>query len=181
MNARSRFSVAAAWLYPSTIRRGSGTRAAASGSSLFTMCPRNERISSPSTSSNTSDRGFANCPAIRPTFTTGSVAPYVSTADIWSMIFSFSRIRIVESSLNDSTQSPTWSRNARRSIAFASCSRSARASPANTSGGLAFSRSTTAHVSTASGHSGCCSARRSRHESGLQVADVTAISSIVPV
>ena len=37
---------------------------------------------------------------------TGSVAPYVRTADICSMIFSFSRIRIVESSLNDSTQSP---------------------------------------------------------------------------
>ena len=31
------------------------------------------------------------------------------------MIFSFSRIRIVESSLNDSTQSPAWSRNARPS------------------------------------------------------------------
>ena len=37
-----------------------------------------------------------NWPAIRPTLTTGSVAPYVSTADICSMIFSFSRMRIVE-------------------------------------------------------------------------------------
>ena len=60
----------------------------------------------PLTTSNSSERGFVNWPAIRPTFTTGNVAPYVSTADICSMIFNFSRIRIVESSLNDSTQSP---------------------------------------------------------------------------
>ncbi len=119
-----------------------------------------------------------NWPAIRPTFTTGSVAPYVSTADICSMIFSFSRMRIVESSLNDSTQSPAWSRNARRSIARARFSRSARASPAKTSGGLPFRRSTTAAAAAGSGQSGCWSARRSRHEEGDQVEGVTVIFQV---
>ncbi len=84
------------------------------------------------------------------------------------MIFSFSRIRRVESSLNDSTQSPAWSRKARPSETRARSSRRCRASPAKTSGGLAFSRSTAA-AAAASGHSGCCSAGRSRQESGDQV------------
>ena len=47
--------------------------------------------------------------------------------------------------------------------------------------GDAFSRATDAAAAAGSGHAGCWSARRSRHESGLQVADVTAISTIVPV
>ena len=153
-------------------------RAAASGSSLFTMWPRKLGISMPSTVSKASERGFVNWPAIRASFTTGRVAPYVSTADIWSMIFSFSRIRWVEISLNDSTQSPAWSRNARRSIAFASPSCSARASPAKTSGGLERSRSTAAAATAASGHSGCCSARRSRQEDGDHIEGVTVIDPV---
>ena len=52
-----------------------------------------ERCSStPSTTSVGDVRGFANCPAILPTLTTGSVAAYVRTADICSSTFRRSRI-----------------------------------------------------------------------------------------
>ena len=125
-----------------------------------------------------SERGFVNWPAIRPTFTTGSVAPYVSTADICSMIFSFSRMRIVESSLNDSTQSPACSRKARPSITRASRSRSSRASPAKTSGGLAFRRSSDGAGLDGVRPLGLLERRCSRQESGDQVRDVTAISPV---
>src|SRR6476646_9400594 len=90
------------------------------------------------------------------------------------MIFSFSRIRIVESSLKDSTQSPAWRRKARPSITFARLSRRLRASPAKTSGGLPFRRSSAAPAAAASGHSGCWSAVKSRQEEGDQVEEVTA-------
>ncbi len=160
------------------MRLGSGTRASADGWSPFTMWPRKLGMSVSPTRSVASERGFVNWPAIRPTLTTGSVAPYVSTADICSMIFSFSRMRMVEISLNDSTQSPAWSRKARPSITLASESRSARASPAKTSGGLAFRRSTAATATAGSGHSGCWSARSSRQEAGDHVEGVTAISSV---
>jgi hypothetical protein len=98
--------------------------------------PRNDGSSTPSTVSVGAERGFANWPAIRPTLTTGSVAPYVSTADIWS-----------------STLSARGSRSPRRaerlgavagleqerapSTASPSARWSARASPAKTSGGSA--------------------------------------------
>ena len=61
------------------------------------------------------------------------------------MIFSFSRIRIVESSLNDSTQSPGLEQE-RAALDHLREARPAasRASPAKTSGGLPFSRSTAA-------------------------------------
>ena len=52
-------------------------------------------------------------------------------------------------------------------------SRRWRASPAKTSGGLAFSRSSAAAAAAASGHSGCWSAGRSRQEEGDQAEDVT--------
>ena len=50
-------------------------RASAVRASSWTMWPRKLGISSSPTRSNGSERGFVNCPAIRPTFTTGSVAP----------------------------------------------------------------------------------------------------------
>src|SRR5258708_21308876 len=98
------------------------------------------------------------------------------------MIFSFSRILIVESSLNDSTQSPACSRNARPSITFARLSRRFRASPAKTSGGLPFRRSSAAPAAAASGHSGCWSAVKSRQDEGDQVDEVivTATSVVTP-
>ena len=75
VNARTRLSVAVAWLYACTIRSGSGMRASAVGASSCTMWPRKEGISAPPTVSVGDVRAFASCPAIRPTFTTGSVAP----------------------------------------------------------------------------------------------------------
>jgi hypothetical protein len=122
------------------------------------MWPRNEASSSSPTRSVGDVRGFTNWPAIRPTFTTGSVAPNVSTAAIWSMIFSFSRIAIAEKTSKDSTQSPAWRRKARPAATSASASRSARASPANTSGGIAASRARTASTRSGFGQSGCCNA-----------------------
>ena len=143
------------------------------------MCPRKTGRSTSPTRSVGDERGFTNWPAIRPTFTTGSVAPYVSTADICSMIFSFSRMRTVESSLNDSAQSPAWSTKAFPATTPASASRSLRASPAKTSGGEAFSRSSARSACAASGHSGCCSAVSSRHEDGdHEDEDVTATRSV---
>ena len=79
------------------------------------MWPRNVGISIPSTVSVAEERGLTNWPAIRPTLTTGSIDPKVSTAAICSMIFSFSRMLMAEKSLKDSAQSPAWSRNARPS------------------------------------------------------------------
>ena len=141
------------------------------------MWPRNDGISSSSTRSVGEVRGFTNWPAMRPTLTTGSVAPYVSTAAICSMIFSFSRIVIAENSWNDSTQSPACRRNARPSATPASASRSARASPAKTSGGIAASRLRTVSTRSPLGHSGCCAAVNARHEDGDHVEPVTVIDS----
>ena len=66
-------------------------RASTVGSSLWTMWPRKVGSTRPPTVSVGSERGFTNWPAIRPSFTTGRLAAYVSTADICRMIFSFSR------------------------------------------------------------------------------------------
>ena len=120
-----------------------------------------------------------NWPAIRPTLTTGSVAPYVRTADICRSTFSRSRIAIAETLRNDSAQSPAWSRNARPSTASPSERRSARASPAKTSGGSCPSRSRTASTAAGSGHSGCCSAGSERHEDGVQGSVMAMRSSVV--
>ena len=57
------------------MRAGSGTRAAGSAMSSLTMWPRNEGSSTPSTTSVGLERGLANCPAARASFTTGSAAP----------------------------------------------------------------------------------------------------------
>ena len=112
---------------------------------------------------------------MRPTRTTGSIAPYASTADICRSTFSRSRIAGAETSRNDSTQSPAWSRNARPSQTSPSDARSARASPANTSGGSVPSRSRTAASAASSGHSGRWAAGSSRHEDGVHVDSVVAI------
>ena len=139
------------------------------------MCPRKEGISTPSTSSVAEVRAFASWPAKRPTLTTGSVAPYVSTAAICSMIFSFSRMCTADRSLNDSAHSPAWSRNARPSAASASEAFSWRASPAKTSGGTIASRARAASARSSLGHSGWWRAGKVRHEEGVQAGLVTAI------
>ncbi len=137
------------------------------------MWPRNDGSSTPSTTSVGALRGFANCPAIRPTRTTGSVAAYVRTADICSSTLSRSRIAGAETSSNDSTQSPAWSRNARPSQTSPSAARSARASPAKTSGGSPRRRSRAAASAASSGHAGCCAAGSSRQDDGVQVGSVS--------
>ena len=112
---------------------------------------------------------------MRPILTTGKVAPYVSTADIWSMIFSFSRMRIADSSLNDSTQSPACTQEG----ATFEHARKAVPELARLAGEderrVPLSRSSAAAAAVASGHSGCWSAGRSRQDSGDQVGDVTAM------
>lgn len=74
MKARNRLSVAADWLYAEIIRFGSGRRAAAENAASLTMWPRNDGSSTPSIVSVAEERGLANCPAMRATFTTGTPA-----------------------------------------------------------------------------------------------------------
>ena len=57
------------------MRLGSAVLASVVGASSLTMWPRNDGISIPPTSSVGSERGLANCPAIRPTLTTGTPEP----------------------------------------------------------------------------------------------------------
>ena len=81
------------------------------------------------------ERGLANWPAIRPTFTTGTPSEYVRTTAIWRMTRSFSRMLTAEKSSKLSAQSPAWSRKAFPAATRPSEACRARASPANTSGG----------------------------------------------
>ena len=81
------------------------------------------------------DRGLANCPAMRPIFTTGSEAPKVSTTAICNSTRNVSRMVLAVNSEKLSAQSPPCSTNALPSAASARCAFSRRASPANTSGG----------------------------------------------
>ena len=71
VNARSRFSVDADWWYACTSRSADGTLAASVGVESLTMWPRKVGRSKSPTRSNAAVRGLANCPAMRPTFTTG--------------------------------------------------------------------------------------------------------------
>src|SRR5881275_715422 len=92
------------------------------------------------------------------------------------MILSFSRMVTAEKSLNDSAQSPAWSRNALPAATSASESRNWRASPANTSGGSDFSVPSTASASAGSGQSGWKRAGCARQPAGDQVSEVAAIA-----
>ena len=80
-------------------------------------------------------RGLANCPAMRPIFTTGTLAPKVSTTAICNSTRKVSRMMLAVKSLKLSAQSPPCSTKARPSATCASAAFSRRASPANTSGG----------------------------------------------
>ena len=70
------------------------------------MWPKNDGSSISPTRSVGRDLGFANWPAIRPTFTSGSPDPKIITTDICRKIFSFSRIETALKSRNDSAHSP---------------------------------------------------------------------------
>ena len=84
-------------------------------------------VSGPSTGaparSESAERGFANCPAMRPTFTTGIPAAKFSTTAICSSTRKVSRIVLVLNSAKLSAQSPPWSRKASPRDAFASSAR----------------------------------------------------------
>ena len=112
MNARSRFRVDADWWYASIRRCGSGTRAAAVKAMSLTMWPRKLGSPTPSTVSIAEERGLANWPAMRPTFTAGTPVEYVSTTAIWRITLRRSRMESAENASKDSAQSPPWSRNA---------------------------------------------------------------------
>ena len=113
------------------------------------------------------ERGLANCPAMRPTFTTGTPIEYVNTTAICRMMRSFSRMLSAENSSKLSAQSPAWSRKALPAATSASEARSERASPANTSGGNPASVFRALCSWSLSGHSGCCLAGRSCHDDGV--------------
>src|SRR5580698_4104845 len=59
-----------------------------------------------------SERGLANCPAMRPTFTTGLPPAKVSTTAICRIRRKVSRMLSAENSLKLSAQSPPCKRNA---------------------------------------------------------------------
>ncbi len=64
--------MAADWWYACTRRSGLGMRAASVKASLLTMWPRKLGSSLSPTFSMLAERGLANWPAMRPTFTTGT-------------------------------------------------------------------------------------------------------------
>ena len=99
------------------------------------MSPRYDGRLRPSSVSVSDERGLANWPAMRPSFTTGTLAPKVSTTLICSSTRKVSRMMSAVNSPKLSAQAPPCSTKARPSDASASCCFSRLASPANTSGG----------------------------------------------
>ena len=75
----------------------------------LTMWPLKLGSVAPSRVSVPDERGLANWPAIRPTFTTGKPAEYCSTTAIWRMTFSLSLMASALLKSNDSAQSPACS------------------------------------------------------------------------
>jgi hypothetical protein len=90
------------------------------------------------------ERGLANWPAMRPTFTTGQAAPKVSTTAICNRTRKVSRMLSALNSAKLSAQSPPWSKKPRPSATSPKVAVRRRASPAKTSGGNARSRASAA-------------------------------------
>src|SRR5579859_4270573 len=151
------------------MRDGSGMRASAENSGPLTMSPRYEGSVTPPCVSVSEDRGLANCPAMRPIFTTGSEAPNVSTTAICNSTRNVSRMMLAVKSEKLSAQSPPCSTNALPSAAVARCAFSRRASPANTRGGYLPSRASMASSFAGSGYVGTWRIGQSRQESGVQL------------
>ncbi len=137
------------------------------------MSPRNDGSSTSSTVSVGCERGLANCPAIRPTFTTGTPEEYVRITAIWRITLSLSRIESAEKASKLSAQSPACNRNAPPSPTRASCSWRLLASPAKTRGGWVASVFCTRSSDAGSGHSGCWAAGLSCQLDGLHVDSLT--------
>src|SRR5690606_34700145 len=102
---------------------------------------------------------------MRPIFTMGMEAPYVSTTAICRTVLMRLRILSAVAPANVSAQSPPCSRKAFPDAARARRSRRSSTSPANTSGGNEASSLTAESTAARSGHSGCCLIGRERHES----------------
>ena len=94
---------------------------------------------------------MAYWPAIRPTFTTGTDAAYVSTTAICSSTRSLLRTLSAVTPSNVSAQSPPWSRNASPRVTAAILAFSSSHSPAKTSGGHLRRRATAASTAAGSG------------------------------
>ena len=107
------------------------------------------------------ERGLANWPAMRPTFTTGKLEWYCRTAAICKIVLMRLRIESAVAAANVSAQSPPCNQNARPAAASATFAFKSSHSPAKTSGGNDFRSATaffTLSPSTPPGHCGCCAA-----------------------
>src|SRR5689334_9270777 len=133
----------------------------------FTASPRYDGSVTPSRVSSPELRGLAYWPAIRPTFTTGTLAAYCRTTDICSSTRSLARMFSAVTPSNVSAQSPPWSRNASPRATAPTFSVRSSHSPANTSGGSLRSWLITCSSATGSGHSGCWSGLSPRSSSRL--------------
>ena len=97
------------------------------------------------------ERGLANWPAMRPTFTTGLPPAKVSTTAICRIRRKVSRMLSAENSLKLSAQSPPCSRKALPAATSPSRPFRRRASPANTRGGMRRSSASTLASAAGSG------------------------------
>ena len=93
---------------------------------------------------------MAYCPAIRPTFTTGTEAAYVRTTAIWSSTRSLFRTLSAVTPAKVSAQSPPMSMNDSPRETAATLALSSSHSPAKTSGGIVRSRATALSTAAAS-------------------------------
>ena len=102
---------------------------------------------------------------MRPIFTTGTLAAYVSTTAICSRVSSLSRTASAVDPAKVSAQSPPWRTNTSPRATAASRSLSWSHSPAKTSGGCPASSAVTARTRAGSGQSGCWAAGSARQVS----------------
>ncbi len=103
------------------------------------------------------ERGLVYWPAIRPIFTIGTCAAYVSTTAIDNKVRSLPWMLAAVTPSKVSAQSPPCRMNDSPAATLAILLRRLSHSPANTSGGSDRSRATTSSTSTASSYVGCCS------------------------
>lgn len=119
---------------------------------------------------------MANCPAMRPTFTTGEPPENVRTTAICRNTRNSSRMWLAPCSEKLSAQSPPCSRKAWPAATSASARFSLSASPAKTSGGYEATLASTSARSALSGYSGTWMIGFDLQLSGDQGAAMTAFS-----
>ena len=155
------------------------SRLRATAASSLTMCPKKDGSSSSPTRSTGSDRGFANCPAIRPTLTSGSADAvdhhHRHLQQDLQLLADRDRGEVAErlgAVAGLEQERPAGGDLAERGLQVTRLAgedeRRQRTRAARTA----------ASAAAASGHSGWCSAGRSRQLEGVQVAGVTAIAPV---